>query len=449
MTSTAIKEVNSLFANMAAAQTGKSAVGASSFQSVWNGQMSKNAGSAQDNGAKAAGRQGVSAEKLQRGSSLREKESRVMRNDAEDAADLSTVDQEQAMEVLNTAAVKLMQEVADALGITMEELQAAMDGVGMETLDVLDASKLSGLLLNLSGAQDLYALVTDGDLYENYRMLMDQLNGVLQESAEALGVEPEQLQQLLADGLESAETVPEELVQTGRFTEETRGPEQNPEAVEGETAAQTEVQEAVEKGQEAQNRTGSGREERHSEGRSEGEPQFNLLLQNIREGQFQPQAAAQVQGSPWSEATQEIMNQVLDYMKLQLNADTTNLEMQLHPASLGTLQIQLASKAGMVTANFIVQNEAVKAALETQMVQLKEQFEEQGIRVESIEVTVQTHEFERNLDEQGRGRGQQPERKSRTRRIGQAGPVSLEEPEEEEPMADRVAAGGSTVEYTA
>lgn len=180
---------------------------------------------------------------------------------------------------------------------------------------------------------------------------------------------------------------------------------------------------------------------------------MNLFLQNLRAEQFQPDVgqAQDVTGiGAWSENTQEIMNQILDYMKLQLNADTTNLEMQLHPASLGTLQIQLASKAGVVTANFIAQNEAVKAALEVQMVQLKEQFEEQGIKVESIQVTVQTHEFERNLDEQGRGRNQQPEKKNRTRRINLNGSLSAEDSETEEitPLG-RIAVGSSTVEYTA
>ena len=140
----------------------------------------------------------------------------------------------------------------------------------------------------------------------------------------------------------------------------------------------------------------------------------------------------------------------MDYMRIQLGADTTSLEMQLHPASLGTLQVQIASKGGVVTANFITQNEAVKAALESQMVQLKESFEEQGVKIEAIEVTVQTHEFERNL-EQGRGRNQQePERRGRARRINLGDPLSMETmAEEDELTAEMMAMEGSTVDYMA
>ena len=145
----------------------------------------------------------------------------------------------------------------------------------------------------------------------------------------------------------------------------------------------------------------------------------------------------------------EIMDQIMDYMKFTLNADTTSLEMQLHPASLGTLQIQIASKGGVVTANFIAQNEAVKAALESQMVQLREQFEEQGVKVEAIEVTVQTHEFEQNL-EQGRGRNhQETEKKGRGRRISLGGAFNLEDQEESLTEPDMMVTGSSTVSYTA
>ncbi|MCI9337969.1 MAG: hypothetical protein HFH93_10615 [Lachnospiraceae bacterium] len=455
MTSTAVKGVGSLFADMTAAQAGKNASGAPDFQNVWNDQLNKNAANTSSDGAEqTAKKQNVPNEQIQKGSSLKVKESQTVQEEPRETQMLSVEEQEQAMEVLGSAALKLMQEIADVFGITVEELQAVMDELGMGQLDVLDASKLSALLLNLGGAEDLYALITDGDLYENYRMLMDQRSGILQESADVLDTEPEKLLTLLQENVVNNVPAEEGLVETER-------PKEQPELLRqderpADTPSGTDVnavQETAQKGQETQSQTDTGRhQERHSEGKSEREPQMNPFVQNFRAENFQPEAAqvqSMTQSSPWSENTQNIMNQILDYMKLQLNADSTNLEMQLHPASLGTLQIQLASKAGVVTANFIAQNEAVKAALETQMIQLKEQFEEQGIRVESIEVTVQTHEFERNLDEQGRGRNRQPEKKNRSRKINLAGAVSGDETDSDEPAAERMAASGSTVEYTA
>lgn len=150
--------------------------------------------------------------------------------------------------------------------------------------------------------------------------------------------------------------------------------------------------------------------------------------------------------SVWDADTQNIMRQIMDYMKVQVKQGVSNLEMQLHPASLGTVQIQLVSKGGAVSAHFITENEAVKATLESQLVQLKESFAEQGVRVEAVEVSVQTHQFERNLD-QGRGRQQEDSKKTKNGRIRMTGAAMAEE--EEELPAEEMQINGSTVNYTA
>lgn len=464
MTSTSVKNVGAALMNLTVSQTNKGAAGAGGFQKVWNGQMSKGASDngVQNNAKSQTGRQ------VQKGSSLKAKEGQTARENVRKTSEtLSPEEQERAAEVLGAAALNLMDQIMDAFGVGEAELQAAMAEIGMEQTDVLDASALSALLMKLGGAEDPYALVTDGELYENYRMLMQKMGDAVSESAESLGADPEQLIQLLDRGLaeEPEMNAAEALIDVQKAagtTEQSGSVQTDAERTEdglaetgnGLTAGITE--EAVSKNPEAENQTGGRQEgERQSDGKTERGQQFNLFVQNLGTEPFQPglqQTGDTAHSSPWSTDTQEIMNQILDYMKLQLNADSTSLEMQLHPASLGTLQVQIASKGGVVTANFITQNEAVKAALETQMIQLKAQFEEQGVKVEAIEVTVQTHEFERNLDEQGRGRGGQEQasgRRNRTRRIDLNDPLSLAAMEDEDTLtAELMAADGSTVNYT-
>lgn len=464
MTSTSVKNAGFALMDLATAQMGKNAVSAGGFQQVWNNRMGKNGADSatRESAASSSGRQ------LQRGSSLKARENQAaQKEEPQEPKELSAEEQEEAMEVLNTAALKLMQEIADAFDMSVEDLQSVMGERNLEETDLLNASVLNTLLLNLSGAEDAYALVTDGELYETYQALMDQLNKVLQESADTLETDQGQLLQFLEEGM--GKTIPtEELLNSEELLnpEELLRPEELPSdkgdvskeqitsAADEGSVEVTNPSDAVQKEQEAQNQNGTQTKEEgnHSGERSDKGQQMNLYAQDFRT-QFQPnvqQPESVILTGPWSENTQEIMDQILDYMKLQVNMDTTNLEMQLHPASLGTIQIQIASKAGAVTANFIAQNEAVKAALETQMVQLKEQFEEQGIKVEAIEVTVQTHEFERNLDEQGRGRNQQePERKNRVRKINLNNSLAAEDLDEEDALtADMMAAGGSTVDYT-
>ena len=60
----------------------------------------------------------------------------------------------------------------------------------------------------------------------------------------------------------------------------------------------------------------------------------------------------------------------------------------LNPENLGKVHVAVTAKQGIVTAQLTAQNEQVKAALENQMTALKEQFNNQGVKVEAVEITV-------------------------------------------------------------
>ena len=132
------------------------------------------------------------------------------------------------------------------------------------------------------------------------------------------------------------------------------------------------------------------------------------------------------------------------------------MELQLHPASLGSLKVQIASKAGILTATFTTENEAVKAAMEGQMVQLKESFEQQGLKVEAVEVNVEAKGFERSLDQQEKEQNDfSNQNKKGGRRIslmdleGQEEELSGEELSEgDRIVADLMRRNGNTLDYT-
>lgn len=104
---------------------------------------------------------------------------------------------------------------------------------------------------------------------------------------------------------------------------------------------------------------------------------------------------------------QEVVREIMDYVRLQVNAETTSLEMQLHPESYGKLNLHVSVREGVVTAKLAVENEMVKSALEAQVVQLKEDMNERGLHVDAVEVTIESHEFERNLEE-GQNNNEEP-----------------------------------------
>ena len=473
MTSTPVKDVGSVLSSLtnAVGSSAKTAAG-NGFQTVLNGHTDKDAAGSRTDYSRPD--QSQTAVKKTPGDSLKAKDAHQARvadkNVAEDEDALQETEEipaeklEEVMEVLGTAAADLMQQIADTFGISMEELESTMRELGMDGLDVLDRGKLGALILELGGAQDMYALVTNGELYENYQELMGNLEALLQKAGEELDISPEQLQAAIEP--EAVEENAEEEISVEmapRSENEVQAKPETEEAVETkEVQEQSQAQPIAVQSQDSQSDEEKSSQPDTETGKRQSaqdkSEHSHVAVQSFRTEQFQSQFSTQVQQAPssnvWSTDTQDIMRQIMDYMRIQVRPDTSSLELQLHPESLGSLHIQIASKAGVVTANFIAQNETVKAALESQMVQLRESFEEQGVKVEAIEVTVQSHAFERNLD-QGRGQNGAQEqnptaRKSRTRRINLNDPLETEDLTEEDALAaEMMAASGSQVDFTA
>lgn len=86
-----------------------------------------------------------------------------------------------------------------------------------------------------------------------------------------------------------------------------------------------------------------------------------------------------------------------------LTKDTkiTSLSMQLNPENLGKVTVELATKEGVVSAKVIAETQAAKEALEANLANLKSNLEQQGIKIADVEVTVESHAFEQNLQQDG------------------------------------------------
>jgi flagellar hook-length control protein FliK len=128
-----------------------------------------------------------------------------------------------------------------------------------------------------------------------------------------------------------------------------------------------------------------------------------------------------------SENAESIMRQLADTVKLIKDENMTQMELQLHPASLGTVNVSLITKGGTVTAQFTTQSEQVRAAIEAQASTLTQNLEEQGVKVEAIEVTVESHQMEKNLDEDNRKREKEEEKAEESLKATRRANINLRE----------------------
>ena len=391
-----------------------------------------------------------------------------------EAKDGQTQDTE-TQETVEKAAEELVGEIADVMDIPLEKVEEAMEVLGLTAVDLFDPANLKQLLLNLADNTDELALVTDETLYGNLQELFQAVNETLGALQEELGLSAEELEALMAQMSAAEKSVEaEEPVLTIPGTEE---PEVSVEGMKdyavsvqkdgGTVQIKVTVDDASGEKHVSEQVTDTGKPEttpvlkkesadtgHQGEEHAAGNNAGSAFLQNLTGRMEEVEAPAERPVYTQPEANQ-IMDQIVEYMKFNIKPETQEMEMQLHPASLGTVHVQIAAKDGAITAQFAAQNETVKAVLETQMIQLKEQFEEQGIKVEAVEVTVANHAYGEQFGGERDAADQNGENaKKGARRIN----LNLDEIEEEgmEELDDseRIAvemmqANGNTVDYTA
>ena len=389
-----------------------------------------------------------------------------------------TSEQEQAMKAVGE---KVAEEIARELGVTEEEVVRAMEELGISIYALLEPANLTQLVLELSGGQDAASLLTDETLFVQLQNLLgfaaDVKNGLMQD----MSLNPEEMQMLMEEFQKNPQLQLEEtdisekpvevvldnedapqkaLEDTPQITVEVKSGGDTVKLVADENGNTAKTIEVVPHDKETagQQKTGGQENEsgKESKGQSEGTLHTgNPLLDSLLQTKVQvADAVPEQMPAFFNRQTQDIMNQIMDYMKIQLNPEMDQLEMQLHPESLGTVHIQLTSKGGEVTAQFQVQNETVRAALESQITTLQESLKEQGIKVEAVQVTVENHGFESNLW-QGQGREENASsqnQKKAPRRINLNdldGLFEEQASEEEMLVAKMMEANGNTVDYTA
>ena len=390
-------------------------------------------------------------------------------NKAEKTQDIKT--DKRTQDELQKAGEELTGKVAEELGVSEEAVKNAMEMLGLTMVDLLDADNMTQLVLTLEDA-DMLSLMTDEGLYNSLQNLLGMVNEALNVIQEDLGISQEELAALLEE-TETEEEQPQEIVKDDtaqipdgqedysvtverdgevvRVSVEVDGNNKTESAEVTTQKVQVPEEKVVDtSNKEEGTKKDNSSQKHHTEG--------NLFAENLLKADnavktdalFESQMAESTTGMT---STQDIMDQIMDYMKVQVKADLTQMQLQLHPASLGTVNINIASKEGVITAQFLTQNEAVKAAIESQIVQLKNSFEEQGIKVEAVEVTVESHQFERNLNRDGNGQQQSQEGKKKSTRRINLNELSLEEEtemdEEQQIAVAMMNAGGNTVDYTA
>lgn len=410
-----------------------------------------------------------------------------------DDADMQKVDQ-----AVEEFAKEVQQEVKELLGVDDAQLEAAMKELGLTYQDLMDPVNLANLVMNLTGEEDQLGLLMNADFQE----LMQNVEVLSKNLLQELGMTPQEAAEVFAQLEQNAAQITEEVPQQMQEVTDTQADvlkvqqtddvqiTEQKSQVTGLTETNAAATESVESDGNVQNveepvsqevrvendQTASqqeGQQEEAPENSMTTEDDASLLQQNdtteksiFTEHTFQQTVqtirtdnitAAPTTAVPHNVVfnTLDVIRQVSEFTRVMYQGDTTSMEMQLNPENLGKIYVQVTAKEGVVTAHLAVQNEIVKEALENQTIQLRENMNQQGIKVEAVEVTIASHEFERNLEQnqQGSAQDEQREQASKSPRrnisMNQLDELSGLMSEEEMLVAKIMRDNGNSVDFTA
>lgn len=373
----------------------------------------------------------------------------------------------------------LLDTVAEKLGLDEYQLEDAMSVLGLGTFDLLDPQKLAQLFMQVSGDE------TEADLLLNPQFveLMQDVSNMEADLMGKLGISAPEMDEVLAQLDLLEQPVPlEQSVGMEQTMETEAGTVDVPLENQQNTTENVDI-EGVESDLSAPETFGEvsvkqDNGDAENAGRQNENPAQRFSLEKgakdesgvsvLREGNLQSTGsftgsleAQVVLDTPAGENVYstvdplDVIRQIAQNVRVGISQENTSMEMQLNPENLGKIYLQVTAREGSVHATIAAQNEAVRAALETQVAELKENLNQAGVKVDAVEVTVASHEFEKNLEQNERQQQNEGERQqemvSRRKNSGVTLSGGTEEIlSEEEALAARIMQdNGNSVDFTA
>ena len=336
--------------------------------------------------------------------------------------------------------------VKDVLKLDDDQMDAILAAMGITVLQLLDPQILQQFVLTAEGAGDITDMLTSEMMLADYQMILQQFAQM-----------PEGVSEILAQ----MEPVSEDDANLQGILQELTAvkPEQAPVVSDGEVLQKAvNTQEPAILGQTPSSdssKTMSGESNASSTESfvQTSQPQTDASVEAVPFAQqFDLQGAREVQDAPMPNQSVQIIEQIVRQIRVSVTDTTSTMEMQLNPERLGKVLLTISAKEGMMTANFTVQTEEARLALESQMYQLRDTLEQKEIKVEAVSISVSDFSF-------AQGGGDDADSKNLEQGDGKSRRFQFEDSEEEaqeasDKEAERVRKSGmrdhgGSVDFTA
>ncbi|MCI6020337.1 MAG: flagellar hook-length control protein FliK [[Bacteroides] pectinophilus] len=354
---------------------------------------------------------------------------------------------------------EIKEQIKNVLDISDDEFEAAMEALGFTMQDLLKANNLTALVAQITGTDGALALITDTNLSDQLKQILDFVSVKTDELAQSMNMTVDELTDYinanadnpaftdaLAGALEAkAADSKDNTDNAGRDVTAEDGSQTWQNGTHDNLAAKITVENTASDNNASQDKDFT----RHSDAKADLSENSTGIAANLTQsindsfGEVLVENAGQVDAA-------DIVQQIIDSVKVVSTESLQSMEIQLTPENLGKIHLTVSSRDGIMTAQIAAQDEAVKKAIENQLAVLKENFNNQGLKVEHVEVTVESHAFEGNQNPADGSRQNQESGRRRTLNLDSLMGLSEEElSDEEQQVMDMLVGDNSSVSYTA
>lgn len=364
-----------------------------------------------------------------------------------DTSSISDVNSKADNKDVTDTVKEVCEDIKDAIkeefDVSDEDIKAAMELLGLTALDLLSTAKVAELIEQLTGT-DALTLITNEDMMQSFNNIINVVDDANADIADMLGVKTEEVgivleQNNIAPVVNSEDTAKQDNVKES----DAKNADDN---INQTVDNQESLSEVLAKKITTES-DGKAKNNMSESNEANNKVTYADVADNMISNITDTFADIITEGiSTVKEA--DIVNQVIDSVKLMASRELTSMEVMLNPENLGSVHITVTARNGIVSAQIAAQNEQVKTALENQMVTLREQFESQGLKVDAVEITVMAHSFEAGQNF-GQSESERKQGESKVHRKLDLSSFDDELEEDLESTAPAPKAEGSSVEYLA
>lgn len=364
-----------------------------------------------------------------------------------DTSSISDVNSKADNKDVTDTVKEVCEDIKDAIkeefDVSDEDIKVAMELLGLTALDLLSTAKVAELIEQLTGT-DALTLITNEDMMQSFNNIINVVDEANADIAGMLGVKTEEVgivlgQNDIAPVVNSEDTAKQDNVKES----DAKNADDN-------------INQTVDN-QESLSEVLAKKITTESDGKAKNNmPESNEANNKVTYADVADNMISNITDTFADIITEgistvkeaDIVNQVIDSVKLMASRELTSMEVMLNPEHLGSVHITVTASNGIVSAQIAAQNEQVKTALENQMVTLREQFESQGLKVDAVEITVMAHSFEAGQNF-GQSESERKQGESKVHRKLDLSSFDDELEEDLESTAPAPKAEGSSVEYLA